>query len=133
MVAWSGPDRLGSLPLVVAGGLRGCRRLGSAIIDGCAAPHIVDLVDELLAAVARMADKGGGLLQVVGVTVWGRAAWRLDGRQALLGHAATALMILIRVLLAMHGCGHRASLTALCRRRIDIVVIIMVVISILVC
>ena len=49
----------------------------------------------------------------------------------MLGHAATALMILIRMLLAMHDCGYRASLTALCRCRIDIVVII-VVISILV-
>ena len=38
-------------------------------------------------------------------------------------------MILIRMLLAMHNCGYRASLTTLSRRRIDIVV---VVISILV-
>ena len=79
MVTWSGPDRLGSLPLIVARGLRGCRRLCGAIIDGCVASHIVDLVDELLAAVARLPDKRRGLLQVVGVIVCGHAARCLDG------------------------------------------------------
>ena len=79
MVAWSGPDRLGSLPLIVARGLRGCRRLRGAIIDGCVASHIVDLVDELLAAVARLANKRRGLLQIIGVTVCGHTARCLDG------------------------------------------------------